>query len=140
MIGGGVGFIVGLVLILVAVGQNDGSVLLIVGGLVALFGGATFVGGVMETSRYHRTHCQACGHLLDVEDTTYLGMSVRDRGGNTYSGTDRKEEVQFDCKCPNCGRESSFSKSFTTGSVDKNGNVKTENLESLIKRYWKYKK
>jgi hypothetical protein len=100
------------------------------------------VGGAAETRHFHRTHCKQCGHLLEITDMTYGGMAIKDRAssGQQYNGTDRKEDVEFDCKCPNCGCESNFTETFKTGSVDKNGNIHEDDLDSLIKKYWKYKK
>jgi rubredoxin len=132
---------VGIVLAVAATPSDAGMVLLIIGGLIALFGGALLVGGVLETRHYHRTHCQQCGHLLEVKDMTYGGMTIKDNAGsqNQFNGATRKEDVEFDCVCPNCGATSTFTETFQTGSVDKNGTVHRNNLNAMIKKYWKYK-
>jgi rubredoxin len=140
---GGLGMLIaGLVVLGIASAQKDGTVLVIVGALLVLFGGATFVGGLLETKHYHRTHCKNCGHLLEVKDMTYGGMTVKENSGSQsqFNGATRKEDVEFDCVCPNCGAESNFTQTFQTGSVDKNGTVHKNDLNAMVKKYWKYKK
>jgi predicted nucleic-acid-binding Zn-ribbon protein len=140
IIGGAALLVGGLILIGIAALQTNGTGLFVIGAIAALFGGADIVGGLLETRHYHRTHCKQCGHLLEITDMTYGGMSIKNRAGEHYNGTDRKEDVEFDCKCPNCGCESHFTETFTTGTIDKNGNTHIDSLNALVKKYWKYKK
>jgi hypothetical protein len=138
---GGLGLLVGGLILLAitnAISNGDSTTFFVIGGIMLIFGVSLAVGGVLETRHYHRTHCKQCGHLLDVTDTNYEGSDVT---GDDNTGTaKRKEAVSFDCKCPNCGLETSFTEHFTTGTVDKNGNVHEHDLNTMIKRYWKYKK
>jgi hypothetical protein len=139
---GGLGLLIGgLILLAITKGIADGdsaTLFFVIGGILVIFGVALAVGGVLETRHYHRTHCKQCGHLLDVTDTNYEGSDVT--GDNNTGTAKRKEAVSFDCKCPNCGLETSFTEHFTTGTVDKNGNVHERDLDTLVKRFWKYKK
>lgn len=142
---------VGIVLVAVGVGlaigclassnQDNAVVLLILGFVALVFGIGLLIISIMETKRYHNTHCKECGHLLDVTDEQDGGVSVESHeNGGQFAGAKRKEKVEFDCKCPNCGTESHFTKTFVTATEDKNGNVHGQNINTMVSKYWKYKK
>lgn len=118
--------------------QNN--ILLGVGGFMVLVAFMAIFAACKDMLRYKNTHCSVCGHLYDVLSVDDEGVTITDKSSSTFASSDRKQTVSFDCQCPNCGHQHHFSHTFATGHSDSNGHFTSKDINTEIKKFWKYKK
>ena len=88
-----------------------------------------------EKKRFKRSFCSKCHAHYDYEEDVsweVLDVSVSE----TENTAQEKASVEFTCSCPNCGKERTFTEKFVVASVDKNGNVKENNISTMAKKYF----
>lgn len=103
------------------------------GGLLVIIALGVYISGVI---RIKRSFCPYCGAKYDYEsDISWVESSRIDSENQVES------IVDFECSCPDCGKETAFSKKFVIMQYDKNKNKWTTfNIRDKAKNYfWKVK-
>ena len=98
-----------------------------------------------ELKRVKRCFCRECGEKYDYNnDVEWEVSEIEIKEKNTNPNSDRKqiagiriEHIDAECHCANCGATNSFRHKFRTGVVYDNGQVKVDNIEIIVKKYFK---
>ena len=98
-----------------------------------------------ELKRVKRCFCPECGEKYDYNrDVEWEVSDIEIREKNANPNSDRKqivgirfEHVDAECHCARCGATRSFSQKFRTGVVYDNGQVKVDNIQVIVKKYFK---
>ncbi len=120
--------IISLVAIAFCVGGIFVPGLILVGLIVALLLTTEFY----ERKKIKRSYCPTCGNKYEYEtDVSWDTLSV------ITKNTTRESRLRFNCTCSICGNKTEFAQSFTTASIDKNGNLVEYNIYDRAKKYFK---
>lgn len=106
----------------------------IIAAVAAICAIAGFLTGWDHLKLSRQIFCKACGQRLDFD--TDVDYDIADVIETDKSVVD---VVEFHTECSNCGHEHDFSKKFTVGTVDKNGNSHYKDVDTLIKKMFKTK-
>lgn len=90
----------------------------------------TLIASGKRATKIADTYCDSCGEKYEVHNVS--PQIVKTEIYNSKA----KSTVRFNCTCSSCGRSKSFTKEFTVGYVDANGNVTEYNLEELALKYF----
>ena len=100
-------------------------------GVIVFIGIVAGIVTLTELNRRKTISCAKCKTRFDFEtDVTY------DEVESINDGKSNVAKIEFDCICKQCGANKIFTKKFTIASVDKEGNVKRNNVERNIKKYF----
>ncbi len=129
-----------IVLILIAAISFAGGGILIsftdFGGFVIVFAAIIFIAAIATIAdrvRIKRSYCPYCGKKYDYEE------DIAWETDNVSIENDSKQvaTLDFECTCSACGKTTTFSKKFTIGQFDNQGNYKEYNVKSLARKYFK---
>lgn len=85
--------------------------------------------------QFKRSFCSSCHAHYDYEED--IEWAVTDeRVTSSQNSASRKANVEFTCHCPNCGKEKTFTEKFVVATVDSNGRVQHNNIQSMAKKYF----
>ena len=98
-----------------------------------------------ELKRVKRCFCPECGEKYNYNnDVEWEVSEIEIKEKNTNPNSDRKqiagiriEHIDAECHCRKCGATNSFSHKFRTGVVYDNGQVKVDNIQIIVKKYFK---
>ena len=98
-----------------------------------------------ELVRVRRCFCSRCGekydYLNDVE-WEVSDIEIKEKNTNPNKTTRqvegiRIEHVDAECICRKCGETRNFHKKFRTGVLYDDGKVKAQNIQVIMKKYFK---
>lgn len=98
-----------------------------------------------ELKRVKRCFCPECGEKYNYNnDVEWEVSDVEIKEKSTNPNSDKKqvagvriEHIEAECTCSKCGANSCFSHKFRTGVVYDNGQVKVQNIQTIVKKYFK---
>ena len=98
-----------------------------------------------ELKRVKRCFCPECGEKYDYNnDIEWEVSEIEIKEKNTNPNSTQKqiagiriEHIDAECYCSYCGTTNNFSHKFRTGVVYDNGQVKVENIQIIVKKYFK---
>ena len=99
-------------------------------GVVAFVAFAASCGTLSALSKkdIKRQYCLSCGQRYDDYDYEVIE--------EINSGTKLEEVVEFTLECEECGDSRTFTQKFTVATIDSKGNIKRQNLDKLIAKYF----